>query len=320
MRHRRIRTKRTASIRKYLWTAVLFCMGLPVLGGFYGKQETAGETDDRERYVIVRESMAGREEVPLEEYLVGALAGSIPEDFEAEACRAQAVILRTNAVCIAEREGVEAIPYEVLGQKSLTVGELQEKWGEDYGARYARLKEAVRDTKGQVLQYKGICVELPFFPLSAGKTRTAAEVWPDDPNIYPYLESVSCGEDIFSDQYEKEIQMREQDLEEMLGELFGTEEDVAPEEIEYTYDSAGYVSEVIWEGESVSGEAFREKAGLSSACFSIENEENNVRIITKGSGHGLGMSQYTADVLADEGKGYREILNYFFPACEIVKN
>ncbi len=314
-------TGRTVPGRKYGRYAVLFLVGLLLFQGFGAGEETEhvdGEDGGRSHYTVVRESMAGREEVPLEEYLIGALAGSVPDDFAPQACRAQAVILRTNVIYVAQKEGTASVTARMLKQESLTFQEMREKWGDTFGERYGRLKEAVKETEGQILVYEGIPVELPFFPLSAGKTRQGGEVWQD--HAASYLPSVSCQEDVFAAQYEQEKRMGERELEEILGEVFGAEGRVPWEETETVTDSAGYVTTLIWKEKEIPGEVFRERAGLASSCFAMEKDGNNVYLVTKGIGHGLGMSQYTANAMAGEGKEYREILAYFFPACEIIKN
>ena len=71
------------------------------------------------------------------------------------------------------------------------------------------------------------------------------------------------------------------------------------------------------DGEEMSGESFREMYGLASSCFDFQDFENDTRIITKGIGHGLGLSQYTANQMAINGKTCHEILQFFFPGTEI---
>ena len=87
-----------------------------------------------------------------------------------------------------------------------------------------------------------------------------------------------------------------------------------------TTDSAGYVMEVRCGEETVSGEEFRDTYHLTSACFTLQESDGQTRVTCTGIGHGLGMSQYTAQQLALEGKTYIEILQYFFPDLEIVDN
>ncbi len=319
MRRMRINGKRTVSNGRYLSAAVLFCVGLVFLYGcFHEKQSGSTAVSAHSRYVVVTESLAGREEVPLEEYLIGALAVTVPEDFSAQACRAQAVILRTNAVWFAQEAGSERIYCQDLGQNFLTVRELEEKWGDAYAEQYEKLADAVYDTRDQIMQYEGIPVELPYFPLSAGMTRSGEGLALQE--TYPYLQSVPCTADPFSEHFEQEIILTQSEIAKTLGEMFDSEEEVAWEDIELVWDSAGYVTEMTWKEKRISGEQFRAKLGLASACFTVEQDKNRLYIVTKGIGHGLGMSLYEANEMGKEGKEYQEILGYFFPDCEIVKN
>lgn len=82
-------------------------------------------------------------------------------------------------------------------------------------------------------------------------------------------------------------------------------------------DSAGYVLEVQVGEEVVSGENFRDTYELASSSFELQEFDGKTRVITRGVGHGLGLSQYTANEMAKEGKTYQEILQYFFEGTEI---
>ena len=67
----------------------------------------------------------------------------------------------------------------------------------------------------------------------------------------------------------------------------------------------------------MSGEEFRIKLGLPSSNFRVEKNGDGVFVTTRGIGHGLGLSQYTAQQLAKNGTGYREILAYFFDQTKL---
>jgi stage II sporulation protein D len=82
-------------------------------------------------------------------------------------------------------------------------------------------------------------------------------------------------------------------------------------------DTAGYVLWLTVGGRAVAGEEFREKMELNSSCFSIKQLEDGVRIVTKGIGHGFGLSQNQAEYMAEAGSDYKEILRYFYPEAEI---
>ena len=67
------------------------------------------------------------------------------------------------------------------------------------------------------------------------------------------------------------------------------------------------------------GESFRKKLGLPSACFEIKLIDEDVRIVTMGQGHGFGLSQHMAGRLAESGKNYQEILQYFYKGVSITE-
>ena len=47
--------------------------------------------------------------------------------------------------------------------------------------------------------------------------------------------------------------------------------------------------------------------------------ENAFAFTTRGYGHGVGLSQYGAKAMAEQGKSWREILEWYFPGCEVVE-
>lgn len=123
------------------------------------------------------------------------------------------------------------------------------------------------------------------------------ELYPD--SDMPYLSGVACYEDAQAPDY--------------LSVLYLDREITIEEK-----DSAGYVTKAQMNGKSYTGEELRGELGLKSANFSVtELEPGKIRIVTKGHGHGFGLSQYTAQKMAEKGEDYRNILQYFFPGAEV---
>lgn len=137
----------------------------------------------------------------------------------------------------------------------------------------------------------------PFFRLSNGCTRDGAEVLGS--GDYPYLKIVECPWDI-----EDKKQIQTVMTEDMDAEITQA-------------DTAGYVLSVRVGQENLSGEEFRSTYGLASGCFTLQRYNGKIRITTRGEGHGLGMSQYSANQMAKEGQTYDEILQYFYEGTEI---
>ena len=52
----------------------------------------------------------------------------------------------------------------------------------------------------------------------------------------------------------------------------------------------------------------------------ISKENNQYVFITKGSGHGVGMSQCGAQGMAKEGYHYQEILKHYYQGIDISQN
>ena len=215
----------------------------------------------------------------LDEYCIGVLSKEVTSDYHDEMLKAQAILVRTEV-------------YSKIKELDLEKEELPDINGD----WYKKLKSIWQETEGQVVMYNGELALVPFHQLSNGKTRDGKEALGEG---YPYLQSVDCSKDIGADN-----QMHTQVI------------NIANAEV-LSKDTAGYVLEVKVGEEICSGESFRDTYGLESGCFELQGFEDKTRVITKGIGHGLGLSQYTANEMAKKGISCEKILQYFFPGTEI---
>ena len=69
--------------------------------------------------------------------------------------------------------------------------------------------------------------------------------------------------------------------------------------------------------EIYTGLEIRSLLGLRSTDFTIEKNENEVKITTKGYGHGVGLSQYGANGYAKNGLNYQKILLHYYPGVSL---
>lgn len=239
-------------------------------------------------YLLVKKD--GKEtEVPVEEYAIGILAREIPVTYEKETLEAQAVMLRTRIYKQITEEGKES----VFTDKYLGEEEMRKQWGRvKYDEYRAALRDVWQSTEGQVLTYGDELITTPFHNLSNGRTRSGNEVFGGEG--YPYLQMKECPKDVEAIDQTQTLLIEKGDY-----EILST-------------DSAGYVLQ-IREGErTMTGEEFRQEKGLASACFTLQEYEDKIRVTTQGNGHGLGLSQHMANEMAKEGKTHEEILAYFF--------
>ena len=232
-------------------------------------------------------------ELPLEEYCIGRMAKEIPADYEEEALKAQAVIVRTSVYKSIKEGGTQV----VLEDDFWTEEEMRQQWGSSYYGHYRKMQNAWNDTEGQVVMYGENLANTPFTRLTNGNTRDGKEVLGSED--YPYLKIKDCPLDI-----EAAGQIQTVTVDDMDAEVAAM-------------DTAGYVTSVRVGQETVNGEEFRQTYGLASSCFILQKYDGKLRITTRGVGHGLGLSQYTANEMAKEEKDVSEILQYFFEGTEI---
>ncbi|MFR6130234.1 MAG: SpoIID/LytB domain-containing protein [Dorea longicatena] len=240
----------------------------------------------------------GGGKMPVEKYCIGILARDMPAEYEEEALKAQAILVRTE-VYRAIRDAGEG---QKLEKEFWTEKQMKSAWGMRYAENYRKLKNALESTAGQVLFYEDGLAMTPFFNLSNGYTRDAKEVLGKEE--YPYLKIVECPEDVNAEDEIQTVVLGEKDIGTMDVEVVET-------------DSVGYVLKIRVGDNTISGEEFRNKYNLASSCFTLQRYNGKLRVTTRGTGHGIGMSQYTANEMAMKKKSYKNILKYFFNGTEI---
>ena len=83
------------------------------------------------------------------------------------------------------------------------------------------------------------------------------------------------------------------------------------------YTDGGGVDTIVIGGTNYKGTSLRSALGLRSTAFSISTTEDTVTITTRGYGHGVGMSQWGARALAEQGQTASQILAHYFPGTQL---
>lgn len=266
----------------------------------------SGETSDGISNTIT-------EELGIDQYIVGVIPYYMPPSFEDEAFKIQAVLLRTYI----EKEigDASSITSKDLNLPYMSFEEMRKNWGEDkFAAIYKRYEKAVLDTKGEVIGYQGQLIEPFFHSVSAGVTRGKEG--------YEYLHSVESPNDVQADNYLALSMISKSDFLNKIKELYPDYE-IAEEELVSLLtleasDSTGYINRVKVGDIIINADLFLENFDLQSLAFIIEEYNDNLRIISRGIGHGLGVSLYGANQLALKGKNYIDILNHYYVNIEIL--
>lgn len=255
------------------------------------------------------------EEVPLEEYIVGVLAGEMPIDFELEALKAQAVASRSYVLKRMEynKDNEYDVVDSVLNQVYLDDDYLKETWGNNYTIKINKLRTAVNETYNEYMEYDGEIIDALFFSTSNGYTEDSHLVF----NLeLPYLKSVESSWDqevssAFSSKYTYSLQ----EFYEKLGLEY--KDKLELEILERS--STNRVLKLKINGQEFEGTTLYNKLGLRSTDFEITQVGSNVVFDMKGYGHGVGMSQYGALGMAKQGYTYDEILKHYYTGVTIKK-
>lgn len=257
------------------------------------------------------------ERIPLEDYVIGVVASEMPADFELEALKAQSLTARTYIVKKMLAEKSPSVPQGAnvtdtqLHQVYNNISELKQIWGTDYEWKMNRITEAVKATQGKILVYDNKLIEASFFSTSNGYTENSEDYWQ---NAIPYLRSVASPWDEKSPKYSNSKTMSVSEFQQKLGVKLPENGSVGKV---LSRTDGKRVEMVEINGKKFSGRQIREKLDLKSTDFTWQRSGNKILITTKGYGHGVGMSQYGANGMAEEGKTYDEIIAHYYQGVNI---
>ncbi|QXM06700.1 stage II sporulation protein D [Crassaminicella indica] len=265
----------------------------------------------------------------LEEYIKGVVAGEMPAAFQMEALKAQAVAARTYAVSRMNAYGKDGHPAhkgaELCDSVHCQVWLSKEKlrklksdnWMKDY---WPKIEKAVEETKGLIMTYEGEPVKQPLFhSTSGGKTENSEDVFAA---WVPYLRSVD------SPYEERAPHLQDEQIVSAKTFIDKIKNKYSDCNINsYKLDSlkvlerseGGRVLKLKVGNKIITGRELRELLGLRSANFKIDVEGDNIKFITSGYGHGVGMSQWGANGMAERGYKFDEILKHYYVGVEINK-
>ena len=264
---------------------------------------------------VKRISTENIEFLPLEEYIVGVLAGEMPIYFEKEAFKAQAVAARSYALKRIEynKDNDYDVVDSIINQVYLDNDYLKSAWGSDYTQNINKLREVVNETSLEYLDYDGEVIDAMFFSTSNGYTETASMVFNVD---LPYLQSVkSSWDEKTSSAFRSVTTIPIEDFYNKLDLEYSDSLDVKI----LKRSSTNRIISLSINGIEFTGKTLYDKLGLKSTDFSLKKDGNNIVVSTVGYGHGVGMSQYGAEGMAEEGYDYKDILKYYYTGTTIKK-
>lgn len=247
----------------------------------------------------------------IEEYVKGVIAGEMPLTFNEEALKAQAVAARTYALRRINENNKYDVVDTVMNQVYLSDESLKEKLGSNYEFYLEKIENVVKETKGEYVDYNGTYADTLFFSTSVGSTENSEEIFGTKVS---YLQSVSS-------EWDEEVSPVYKEKNTFSRNTFCNKLNLSDCSKVYVNivnkTSTGRIKNIIINNKNFTGTEVAYYLGIRSNYFDIYIENNNIVVETKGFGHGVGMSQYGAEGMANNGYTYKEILTHYYQGTTI---
>lgn len=263
------------------------------------------------------------EEMDREEYLKGVVAAEMPADFELEALKAQAVAARTYMEAHINdknkeeaHKGADICTDYAHCAAWISKEDRFSSWGDEAEGNWEKISSAVEETNGEVIFYDNKIISAVFHSTSSGRTENAEDVWS---KAVPYLKGVESKGDEFSPKFHSQMQISKAEFKNTILKEYNDANPESPLYDNIDRTESGGIKNILVLGKKISGPEFRKLFNLKSTNVEFSENEDNVIMKTRGYGHGVGMSQYGANYMAQQGKNYKEILTHYYTGVEIKR-
>ena len=261
-------------------------------------------------------------EMNTSQYLKEVVGAEMPAEFSREALKAQAVAARTYLCSkiqkheqAPEHKGASICTDYTHCKAWLSEKYRRAKWESDKEKEYwAKISKAVEETAGEIITYEGEPISAVFHSTSSGVTENAGDVWQSH---VPYLVSVQSKGDLMSPKYNSEYSCTKEEFKTIVESNIDNTDWNSGLYTDIVRSEAGGIIKLKLGGVEVRGTTLRTIFELRSANVEFEETEDRIVMKTKGYGHGVGMSQYGANFMAENGSSYVDILKYYYTGVEI---
>ncbi len=283
-------------------------------------QTTASK--DRGRAVRLQKTDGTIEELTMADYLWGVVAAEMPASFEEEALKAQACAARTYTVikqnaASQKHPGADICGDSTCCQAYIERSAAETRWGLNADSYGEKITRAVEETDGLGILYDGKPIQALFFSSAAGRTVDAVEVWG---NSVDYLKSVDSPEGEEVPNYHTQAALTAQEVKDAVIKAYpGADLSGDPADWfgQVRRSEGGAVSSILVGGITLTGGQVRSLFALRSASFTVDWDGTQFNFSVTGYGHGVGMSQYGANAMAKEGKGFEDILTWYYTGTQV---
>lgn len=266
--------------------------------------------------------------VPDQEFVYGAVVTEMLPSFETEALKAQAVAAYTHFCKLRAEERAEPsddlkgadFAADVSGwEYYVSKSQMQDRWGDQFDAYYQKVQEAVDAVYGEVLEYDGELIVSAYHAISGGNTEAAEDIFG---GALDYLVPVPSPGDLLAPNYQTTAEFSAEEFEAIAKERWPDitlEGEPATWVGEAEKTDSGTVLSIQIGSKAAEGQDVRAAFSLRSADFDLLYTQNQFVFTVRGYGHGVGMSQYGAEYMAEQGSDYKQILSWYYPGTSLIQ-
>ena len=191
---------------------------------------------------------------------------------------------------------------------------MKERWGDDHQTYLKKIAQAVDEVAGELICYEGNPIFAAYHSCNSGRTASSKTVWDTD---YAYLQSVVSSGDALSPSLTSTVTVSDADFAAAFPALALTGDASAWITGTPATSENGTVTAITIGGTPLHGRDVRTALGLRSSCFSVTHADGAFTFTVQGYGHGVGMSQFGAKAMAEQGFTYTEILQHYYTGVTV---
>ncbi|MCR4432299.1 MAG: SpoIID/LytB domain-containing protein [Tepidanaerobacteraceae bacterium] len=255
----------------------------------------------------------------LEDYVAGVVAGEMENYWPVEALAAQAILARTYVLEFIEDKGGSK-----YGNADIST-DFEEAQAWNPGNINENIKKAVSMTRGKVATYKGGYIKAWFHSHSGGMTATAKEGLNFKESEPPYIKVVKSPDADVGPEGKKtwHATFEKSELSSIIKSKMGQDTGPIDNAAIVERGPSGRATQIKIGKATVNAPDLRIALGSmkmrSTLLTSLRVEGDKVIMEGKGFGHGVGLSQWGANVMAKQGKSPEDIIKYYFKNVDVVK-
>ena len=303
--------------------------------------------------------------VPVETYLTSVISSEMSASASLELLKAHAVISRSWLLAMINKScsrtqpsdaGRQPSRHEQLNPDSVIrwydseAHQIFDVCADDHCQRYQGISrqtnqhvvEAISQTRGQVLTYRGELCDARFSKCCGGMTEVFETCW--EPVSHPYLVSKPCPychtndrrilsqvlnsyDQETNDFYRWTVSYTMSQLSDLVRRKSGIDFGLIRDLIPMERSEAGRIIRLkivgdrrtVTVGKELEIRKWLSESHLYSSAFDVEHTADGIVLHGRGWGHGVGLCQIGAAVMGDQGIPYEDILQFYYPGTQLTR-